>query len=189
MRLIYGVGYNSQREHKVKSLGKNVKSYDTWKSMIQRCYDPVIHEKFPTYTTCTVDPRWHDYQDFADWFVSHPYSEIGYQLDKDLLVKGNKIYSPETCCFVPKDLNTILSDRANDRGDYPVGVTINKLSGRFTSRINIEGKRKHLGVFICPNEAYQVYKIAKEAHVKSKTNEYRDRVAPEVYEALMAWRL
>lgn len=188
-KLIYGIGYNSRGEYKVKSNGKNTISYVVWSEMIRRCYSAKQLLKRPSYAHCDVDERFHDFQDFADWYYSHPYSDIGYQLDKDILVPGNKIYSPDTCCFVPMQINVIFTNRAACRGSYPQGVTLSKRNSNFVARLAVNGKKKHLGCFDTPEEAYQVYKIAKEAYVKAKALEWQCRIADNVFEALMAWRL
>ncbi len=189
MKLMYGTGYNTQGIHKAR-LGNNFnKTYYVWKNMIQRCYCHETQIKHPTYKDCTVCPEWHDYQVFAEWYTNHEYYGLGYQLDKDLLNQGNKIYSPDTCCLVPKELNILLNDSAKARGEYPQGVSFHKKSGKYCAQININGKRKHIGLFICPDKAYIAYKVAKEHYVKQKANEWRDRIAPEVFDALMSWKL
>lgn len=189
MKLMYGTGYNTQGIHKAR-LGNNFnKTYYVWKNMIQRCYCHETQIKHPTYKDCTVCPEWHDYQVFAEWYTNHEYYGLGYQLDKDLLNQGNKIYSPDTCCLVPKELNILLNDSAKARGEYPQGVSFHKKSGKYCAQININGKRKHIGLFICPDKAYIAYKVANEHYVKQKANEWRDRIAPEVFDALMSWKL
>lgn len=102
--MIYGVGINDIPEYL-----RGSKLYVTWKSMFARCYNPRFHEKNPSYIGCSVDKRWHRLSDFKKWFDEN-YVE-GYQLDKDILVKDNKVYGPETCCFVPEYINRIF--RAN----------------------------------------------------------------------------
>lgn len=189
MKLIYGIARNSRGEFKTRVSGKAVKSYVTWNDMLRRCYDPVIHEKFPTYIDCTVDPVWHDFQDFAKWYVEHEYSDKGYQIDKDILIKDSKVYSPDTCCFVPHEINSLFTNHGRRRGEYPQGVSFHKASGSFVAQINMHTKVTSLGLFDCPQEAQAAYVKAKEAYVKEKALEWRDRIAPEVFEALMSWTL
>lgn len=188
-KLFYGIGSNSKRNHRVKFKNKHTSAYRTWRNMLRRCYCHKFQEEQPTYIGCTVDEKWHDFQDFADWFYNQPHSEIGYQLDKDILLPNNKIYSPEMCCFIPHDLNCLLTNRALHRGDYPQGVCFDKSSNKYRSRLNLNGSKVHLGLFDCPSEAYGVYKAAKEDHVKNKALEWRDRIAPNVFNALMNWQL
>lgn len=188
-KLHYGVGFNSGGAYKAAIDGKITKSYATWRSMIRRCYCPKFHAKQPTYTGCPVADEWRDFQDFAEWFENHEYSNYGYHLDKDLLIPGNKIYAPDRCVFIPAQLNSLLLDRGNARGQYPQGVYFHKGNSKFMAQINITGKRKGLGYFDTQQEAYQVYKKAKEAYVKRMANHWRDDIADEVYHALMNWEL
>lgn len=187
MKLSYGVGYNSGGEYKSTVNNKVTKAHIAWLSMMRRCYDSNFHKDNHTYKDCVACPDWNDFQLFARWFYNHPYSNLGYDLDKDLLVVGNKLYSPETCCFVPHELNQLLVDSGKIRGKYPIGVSWQKQISKYRAYVTIENKQKHLGTFHCPNEAHQAYVVAKEAHVKVKANQWRDRIAPEVFDALMAW--
>lgn len=181
--------FNSKGTHKATVNGRQTKSYRDWRSMLNRCYSSNLHQKHQTYIGCSVTTDWLDYQGFASWYENHDYSNLGYQLDKDVLSPNSKLYSPETCCFIPSQLNTLLIDSGAARGAYPQGVFFHKASGRLAAQLSIDSKLKHLGLFDCPNEAYQVYKEAKEAHVKKKALEWQDRIADNVFQALMIWSL
>lgn len=185
----YGVATNSKGKHKATIDGKNTKSYDTWHSMLTRCYCPKVQARYPTYLGCSVSDEWLEYQDFGDWFEDHEYSHHGYHLDKDLLIPNNKIYAPDRCVFVPQELNKLLTDRGNARGQYPQGVCFHKNTNKFMAGIKINGKREHLGRFDTVEEAHQVYKVAKEANVKRMVLEWKDRIASDVFDALMNWEL
>lgn len=188
-KLIYGVGYNSKDKYKSFDNGKRTSAYSTWRNILERCYSPKIHETRPTYIGCTMHESWHNFQVFADWFYGHGYSDIGYHLDKDLLIPKNKVYSPDTCCFVPIELNSLLTDRRNDRGDYPQGVSWHKRDNIYHAQIMINGNKKHLGYFKCLEKACQAYKITKEAYVKEKALEWQGRIADNVFIALINWQL
>tara|TARA_R110002020_G_scaffold70727_3_gene183437 strand:+ start:475 stop:1053 length:579 start_codon:yes stop_codon:yes gene_type:complete len=183
----YGVGYNSKRKHKTKVNGKHTLAYEVWKGMLMRCYCPKYQAKKPTYKGCGVSGVWHDYQNFADWYELHDFSKSGYQLDKDILFTGNKIYSPETCCFVPHEINSLLNNNKALRGLYPQGVYFDKPMNMYRVRLNVNSQSIHLGYSDCPNEAHQIYIAAKEAYVKEKALEWQDRVADDVFQALMNW--
>ena len=95
-----GQGIYSRRSHP--------KEYISWHGMIQRCYDTKFHKKYETYKDCTVDECWHNFQNFCE-DIQHleGYKEWKtcqvprrYALDKDIKLKGNKIYSKDTCMFV-----------------------------------------------------------------------------------------
>ena len=188
-KLLYGVAYNTRGRHKAFSEGKKTKAYITWWHMIRRCYCPKVQSKNQTYIGCSVADEWHDYQNFADWYYSQKDYGLGYELDKDVLFKGNKMYSPQNCTLLPQPLNALLNNRGSARGKYPQGVVLHKSSGRIMSTFTTNGKTTYLGLFDCPNEAYQVYKIAKEAYVKEKALEWKDRIAENVFQALMDWQL
>ena len=113
----------------------------------------------------------------------------GWHLDKDILVKGNKVYSPETCCFVPVELNSLLVNSRATRGEFPVGVYYDVSRSKFQSYIRMHGKRKHLGRFVTPEEAFYAYKQAKEAYIKEVAELYKDQIDIRVYEALMKYEV
>lgn len=186
-KLILGVATNSKGRYKTAGLG--AKAHSTWKSMLQRAYCPKYQARKPTYIGCSVSDEWLDYQDFAEWFESHEYSNHGYQLDKDLLIPGNKTYAPGRCVFVPGKLNNLLLDSGAMRGQYKQGVSFIKRRNKFVAGICINGKGKSLGYFDTEIDAHLAYKKAKEQHVKDSANHWRDDIADEVYHALMNWEL
>ena len=122
---VYGVGFMGIGDFKSKDEnGKETKCHATWYSMHRRCYDPKYHEKRPTYKNCKVCKEWNNYNEFGKWFDDN-YYEVGNEqmaLDKDILCKGNKVYSPDTCVFVPQSINKLFTKRDNERGEYPIGV-------------------------------------------------------------------
>lgn len=188
-RLILGVATNSGGRYKTEINGKKAKAHTTWRSMLRRSYCPKWHAVSPTYIGCSVAEQWLEYQRFAEWFENHKYSNHGYQLDKDLLLPNNKVYAPDRCVFVPQELNKLLIDRGNARGQYRQGVYFKKGHNKFVARINISGKRKHIGYYDNEPDAYYAYKEAKEEYVKHMANHWRDDIAANVYGALMTWEL
>jgi hypothetical protein len=166
--------------------------YSIWKDMKQRCYNPNRLIKRPTYQGCTVHDDWKDnFQQFAEDYTSM----IGYglpnrQIDKDILVKGNKVYSKDTCVLVPHDINILLTNCKNARGQYPIGVyyTDNN-SPPYLARIRMHGKRVYIGRYHTPEEAFNAYKIVKEQHIKEMANLYSNELDPRVYNALMNWEI
>lgn len=187
--LMYGVGFNSGGRYSTREGGKYTIACQTWRDMFRRCYCAKTQARQPTYKDCSIADDWHDFQVFAEWHETHDYSALGYDLDKDLLFKGNKKYSKETCCFVPRALNSLLTNRKAARGDLPQGVCFHKGTGRFAASIRINGKRKHLGLFDCPNEAYKSYKAAKEAYVRVSAIEWKGLIDEKVFNALIVWKL
>lgn len=109
---VYGVGYDTGGKHKTRAANKVFsKPYLTWKNMLNRCYGTAEREKLKSYNDCVVDPVWHNFQNFADWFEENYPKECGdWQLDKDKLSGDSKIYSPSTCCFISRAENMRLVD-------------------------------------------------------------------------------
>jgi hypothetical protein len=161
--------------------GKPTKEYSVWLSMLTRCYNERFLMTNETYIGCTVCDEWLDFQNFAEWFNENHID--GYQLDKDLIIKGNKIYSPQTCCFVPQEINLLLVNRKRDRGEYPIGVSRDKT--KMSAHIVIKAKQVYLGNYNTVEEAFNAYKTAKEANILSMAEEYKDRISEKVYESLL----
>ena len=186
---VVGVGYFGQGEYTTswdKERMRNYKNYDLWKSMLLRCYDKKQAEKFPAYVGVTVCEHWHNFQNFAKWFENN-YIE-GFVLDKDILFKGNKLYSPETCCFVPVEINALLIKADSKRGDYPIGVVKVK-SGKYVARIGIEGSMLNKGTFNTPEEAFQAYKVAKEERISELADKWKEQITPQTYQALCNYQV
>lgn len=182
---VYGVGYLGIGKYKTKVNGKLVKVYQIWANMLQRCYDDKMYKKHPTYIDCSVAEDWHNYQNFCTWFYDN-YKE-GCDLDKDILVKGNKVYSSSTCSFVPTEINNLLILRGNDRGGYLIGV--HKRGNKFISQLSVKGKKLHLGVFGTELEAFQSYKITKENYIKDLADKWRDELNPIIYNSLINYQV
>lgn len=131
--------------------------YVTWKSMIVRCYSAKHQSKRPTYKDCTVCDEWLTFPNFRAWMIQQDYK--GKELDKDLLIKGNKVYSPTTCVFVSKMVNTFMCDSGAIRGNYLIGVSWNKAVGKFKALCcnPFLNKQEYLGYFDNEQEAHQTW--------------------------------
>ena len=187
-RLLCGVGYNSGGLHQVRANGVDVLSYIAWSNMIKRCYKKERRARDKSYEGCTVSVEFHNYQEFAEWYTNHEFYGLGYCIDKDILNENCKIYSPDTCCLVPTEINNLFVDRRGDRGSLPIGVNHHPKTGKFMARVSTNKGRTYLGLYKTPQEAHQAYVIAKEAYVKEVANKWRGRIDERVYEALMAWK-
>lgn len=148
--------YKNPSREMIDGKWKHTKCYKTWNAMMCRCYNSKFHEKNPTYKDCEVCDEWKDFDNFYNWFQEN-YKD-GFALDKDILSQGNKVYSPDTCCFVPQRVNQLFTKRDAKRGEYPLGVYFHKLSNKFQAKCN-NGKCKqiYLGDFSDPLEAHQAY--------------------------------
>ena len=122
-KLVYGVGINDLYGQTTQN-GKQIKVYVVWRDMLERCYSESLQKKFPSYKGCSVCPEWLLLSNFKEWFDIH-YRD-GMALDKDILVKGNKVYSPRTCRFVPHHINSLMTDAGTIRGELPLGVSAQK---------------------------------------------------------------
>lgn len=184
--LVFGVGVNDLTNEIQQPKGSVSPSYRAWQLMLGRCYN-TKSKKQPTYEGCSVCNDWLRFSNFKKWFDEN-YVD-GYALDKDILVKGNKVYSPETCCFVPAEINSIFTKRQNKRGFYPIGVFRN--GEGFSSKVSMFGKTVRLGTYKTPEEAFAVYKQAKEAYIKEVARKYYDegKIARNVYDALMRYEV
>lgn len=181
---VYGTGYLGYGEHKTVFEGIRTNSCQVWLGMMQRGYSKLYKERCPTYKDVEVCEEWKCFQNFAQWYEEN-YIE-GFQLDKDILVKGNKIYSPETCCFVPMEINMLFT-KGNSRicsvREYPIGVSFKK--GKYISNMY----KKYLGIFDTVNEAFQAYKIAKEARIKEVAEIWKGKIEENVYQALINYQV
>lgn len=134
--IAYGVGYFGDGSYKAKKNGKITKAYSAWFNMLERCYCPSFHKRQPTYKNCFVCDDWHNFQNFAKWFGQN-YTE-GLQLDKDVKQDGitNKVYSPETCIFIPHSENSSHSSAKKYKFISPSGVLIDVFNLRKFCREN-----------------------------------------------------
>lgn len=190
-KLIHGIGFNDRKYPSGFCSGKMLKEYDLWVSMLSRCLKK-YQDKHPTYTGVTCSENFKNYSYFYEWcqnqagFKSKDENGKTWQLDKDILVKGNKIYSEDVCVFVPQRLNTLLTRREASRGDTPIGVSWNSKRDKFTAQCNDgEGNLKHLGAYHTTKDAFQAYKSFKEQIIKDAAEKHKNILDDRVYSALI----
>lgn len=193
---IFGVGYLGKGEYEIRINGKQTIVYIRWFSMMQRCYDPYFLNKEPTYIDCYVCEEWHNFQNFCKWFYKHEYrcEKDDLCLDKDILIKDNKIYSPQTCILVPKRINNLFTKRNKSRGKYPIGVSWHKASNKFQAKCSIldrngKNKTEFLGYYNTSKEAFYAYKNFKENYIKQIADEYKDAIPQKLYDAMYRWEV
>lgn len=178
----YGIGYLGLGKHKSTLDGVDTPMYISWTSMMGRCYN-VNSKNYYNYVDCFVDEKWHNYQTFGDWFDENYKSYMkSWHLDKDILVKGNRLYSPETCCLVPHQINLLFTKCNKKRGNYPIGVY--KVKNRYVAQISINSSRTKSLSFSTPEEAFQAYKTMKEARIKEVADLWRELITEPCYQAL-----
>lgn len=197
---VFDVGYLGQGKYEVKGKdGKKTKAYNYWMNMLNRCYNPyeLNRDKGLSYINCYVCEEWLCFQNFAKWFYKHYYECNGEKmhLDKDILFKGNKIYSPENCILVPERINKLFIKRNTKRGEYPIGVSrfIDKRRNweQLRADCNTLEKTEFLGYFPInkPFQAFTAYKNFKENYIKKVADEYKDLIPTKLYKALYKYEV
>ena len=188
-RKLYGVGILGDKYKTTDSAGKQIKEYGVWHRMIERCYSEKFKEKNPCYKNCRVGENFKFYPYFFDWCQSQYGIDKNWELDKDLIIKGNTIYSETTCVFIPKEINASLARHKNRSKKLPLGVRYSLRDKKYVARIKIKGKEKFLGSFDNETDAFNSYKIAKENFIKSLAETWKDGLDPRAYTALMNYKV
>lgn len=185
-RLLCGVGVND-----VSNI-RGTKFYEIWHSMVYRCYGKPPKRRRYSYGNCTVCKEWLILSKFKEWFENpdNGYRK-GHQLDKDILVKGNRVYSPDTCCFVPQEINTLFHSASRKKGKYILGVNRKKGDNVYCANICVGGIRTFLGCYKSENEAFEAYREAKELYIRKLAEDYYSKreITKRVYDALMAYHI
>ena len=176
LKKVYGVGINDA-DYVVQPTRPDGKRsicpyYLAWLNMLTRAYSPKSHARRPTYSGVTACEEWHSFMAVRAWMETQDWQ--GKQLDKDIIAPGNKVYSPDTCVFVSPALNTLLTDSAAARGEWPIGVSWRKDHKKFQAYIEEGGKQRHLGYFTCPQEAHMAWRNAKVSLVREAAYDQAD---------------
>lgn len=175
---------------------KSIKEYNVWKGMLQRCFDIKTKIKHPAYKDVTCCKEWLLFENFYEWLHSQENFEVwkntdGFSLDKDILIKGNKIYGPDTCCLVPQYINLLFEGTSNfstkEARQLPLGIYYWEERNKYIARYN----KKSLGYYKSSEEAFGVYKKHKEAHIKQVAQEEYEKgtISKKCYEAMMKWEV
>ena len=184
-----GLGFFGIGPHKHSLNRKVSREYKHWGSMYQRCYDEKFQKKSHTYTGCSVDPQWYNFQEFAEWHHWQKGSERdGWHLDKDIIKKGNRVYSPEFCVLVPSEVNNLLQTNKLSRGDLPIGVTFAQ-NGKFRAQWQENGIQQYSLVHTDVVTCFSIYKENKERVVKEVANKWAGQIDERVYLTLMAYEV
>ena len=176
-KTIFNIGYYGDYDHFDKKI------HSIWYSMLSRCYN--IHNKYyKNYGAVgvTVCEEWHCFSNFQKWYEDNIYeiTNENIQLDKDVLIKGNKIYSPERCIFVPQRINEIF------KRSYDIDKCgIEKRNDKYRVKIQINKKMINLGTFNTIEEAKECYLKAKCRYIKDIAEEYKDKIPSKLYNSLI----
>jgi hypothetical protein len=187
--LIYGVGYlgeSGSYPHNTTKLTKERKqAYGVWKGIVERCYAENFHEyNSPVYQECYMVKEWHNFTIYEAWHLKNYVT--GFEVDKDIVVKGNKEYGPENCRFVPAHINTLLfTNQDRKETDLPMGVI--QVHNKYRARLSKQGKRTNVGYFSTPEAAHSAYMVARKGYIKEVADEWKDKIKPDVYQSLISW--
>ncbi len=187
-RSVYGVGFMGQGVYTSQENNGLSKAYDRWHSLLRRSYWEGYHASDKSYKDVTVCEDWHNFQNFAKWFYENYNPEImqDWQLDKDIICSECKIYSPETCCFVPSEINKFFCKSVNKSTNLPVGVNMNGTG--FKAEVNIGGKTIHK-TFRKLEDAVNFYKTEKEKYAKKVAEKWKNIVSDIVYDKLINYKV
>ena len=187
---VYGIGVLGAK-YQAKINGVITKEYDLWHSMLERCYSDSYKKKYPTYEGCEVSDNFKSYEYFHEWCNKQiGFGVNGFELDKDLLIKGNKLYSEDSCVFIPADVNLVLTKRTASRGKHLIGVYWSNTNKAFVARVaKNKGKQEYLGSFKTELEAFNAYKQAKEVFIKEQAEKWKSEIDERAYNALMNYQV
>lgn len=180
--LIYGVGLKDvpyKVNKRVNGVNTICPFYMKWKSMLQRAYSPKFAEHNRTYMGATVVKEWLSLSNFKVWMEGQIWE--GNQLDKDLLIDGNKEYGPDSCVFIPRYVNVIFTDARFARGELPLGVTYHKRDENYQMKCGLGGgERVTLDGFKNPLDAHMAWAEVKRSTVIKAIDRYREEEGYDV---------
>ena len=187
---VCGVGIVGTK-YPIRVNGTLTKEYELWTSMLSRCYNDTYKKRQPTYEGCEASENFKSYEHFYEWCHKQVgFNNKGWHLDKDLLMKGNKVYSENVCIFIPAEINLVLVKREASRGEHLIGVSWNKKDNAFVAQVNKgKGRSEYLGLFNTEIEAFNAYKIAKEIYIKELANRLKSQIDERAYNALMNYEV
>ena len=191
-KTVHGIGYLGYGDYKCTINGIKTKQYQCWEGMFKRCYDSKYHEREPTYKTCIICDEWLNFQGFGKWYDENFYQVLNQkmQLDKDILHKGNKIYAPENCVFVPYNINYLFCKCDAKRGDCVIGVSYNKDRNKYVAQCNNgHGKSRVIAYVNNELDAFTTYKNYKENIINQIANYYQAYIPDNLYESLINYEV
>jgi hypothetical protein len=177
-KLVCGVGVNDSNYITSYTIeGKKLRCpfYERWKNILTRCYSSAHHKMHPSYINCSICNEWLSFSNFKAWMIKQDWQNK--EIDKDIKISGNKIYSPSACMFIDSKVNKLLCDSASNRGNYPIGVSFNKKAKKYRSYCYADGKQVHLGLYSSVKEASNVYLKFKSKKVLDVSKLYEGELS------------
>ena len=182
--MFYGIGFND-RKYPTKVKSKHTREYIFWTGFLSRSCSENTKNNQPSYKPRSVSENFKSYSYFYEWCQDQIGFDLGFDLDKDLIVKGNKIYSEEFCVFLPSEINRALCKNDKGRGGLPIGVFYNKKSKKFESRVRRNSNPVYIGSFDSEIDAFNSYKSEKESYLKHLANKYKGLIDERACKALI----
>lgn len=180
-RTVFDIGYLGCNDiHMGKDDGINMK----WRNMIARCYDPKTHKLKPYYALCTADIEWLNFSNYREWHKENAMGNNKLDLDKDVLIQGNTVYSPDTCTLIPHFINTIFEERGLE-----TNIVLNNKTGKYDVTMSVLGKREDVGTFDTEEEARQGFLDYKKNYIRTIAQKSKGKVPNKTYEAMMNWKV
>lgn len=178
----FGVGYLGSMDGVVDHQRLRSK----WGGMLNRCYNHKYHERKPTYRDCSVSEYFQNFTNFYYWANAQVgFDIVGWELDKDILIRGNKIYSEDTCVFVPREINTLIF---NSDGKFS-GVRFDNNSKKWQVRVNKLGVSLSFGYYEDKDTAMKLYAREKENVIREVAEKWRGKIDGRAYDALINWNI
>ena len=175
--LICNIGINDSKTPRTKTINRrrvwSCPYYLVWKAMLERCYSPQKQKALKNYNGVTVCEEWLLFSTFQSWMKTQNWKKK--RIDKDIIKPGNKLYSPETCCFVDDKINSLLTQTKNRKSDYAQGVCWDKYNRNYKTAMSLYGVNTNLGGYDTEKEASQAYKKAKSSHILSVAKTISDQ--------------
>lgn len=191
---VYGVGIIGSK-YQIHNLNRT-KEYKIWNSILQRCFDKKTKEKWTVYNDAICCEEWLLFDNFYNWLHKQDNFEQWFNgekwdIDKDILIKGNKLYSPETCLLVPHNINSLFTKSNKTRGKYPIGVVKHGKKYQANCQNMLDNKRKYLGTYDNPQSAFRVYKRYKENLIKQIAKQEYDKgnITDKCYNSMLNYQV
>lgn len=168
-KLLFGIGINDANY--VTAAVRNP-YYITWYNILTRCYSESYHKKRPSYIGCIIDERWIYFSKFKSWMEQQDWKDK--EIDKDIISPGNKLYSPETCCFIDSSVNKLIHPVNRKVSAYPIGVSASRSGLKYEAACRSHGKLNFLGSYYTVEEAATVYAEHKASYVREIADKQPD---------------
>lgn len=187
--LVHGHGKNDMPRKKSENMSKT-REYLLWKTMLGRCYSKDFHERNPTYAECIVSENFKSFSYFYNWCQKQVgFNNSKWQLDKDLLSNGSKIYSEDNCIFLPVEINNLFHKKTNKSNGLPIGVCYDKRAKKYKAGVRNNGGYIYLGYFNNPSDAFNSYQEKKMEVIVKTAERWKNAIDHRAYNAMINYKI